>query len=61
MKENLPAHHYADTRARNLGQRQLPREAEKAAEPGVLPAATSMPAEAEKAAAGRARKPAVTK
>jgi hypothetical protein len=32
LKENLPAHHYPQ-RARNLGLRQMPKEAEKAQEP----------------------------
>jgi hypothetical protein len=52
MKENLPAHHYPQ-RARNLGLRQMPKEAEKAQEPRLAPAAAVMPAEPEKPATGR--------
>jgi hypothetical protein len=54
MKENLPAHHYPQ-RARNLGPRQVPREAEKAQESRPAPDATIHASHGRKASHGAAQ------
>lgn len=54
MKENLPAHHYPQ-RARNLGLRQMPKEAEKAQEPRLAPAAARHASRGREASDGAAR------